>query len=113
MSRKEERDRRPQQQCQSQGRAEVCDGGLWYLFPLQRIKPTVEDVAQAASSCVKDTKKNGETQGPLRATDYPQNFPQNHRLNNNKKNQHLELNSLPPAVIIKQDFYSPREENLN
>lgn len=113
MSRKEERDRRPQQQCQSQGRAEVCDGGLWYLFPLQRIKPTVEDVAQAASSCVKDTKKNGETQGPLRATDYPQNFPQNHRLNNNKKNQHLELNSLPPAVIIKQDFSSPREENLN
>lgn len=57
-------------------------------------------------------KEKWETQGPLGATD-PQNFPQHHRLNNNKKNQHLELNSLPPAVIIKQDFSSPREENFN
>lgn len=80
MNGKEERDWRPQHQCQSQGRAEGCDGGLQYLSPPQRIKPTVEDVAQAASSCVKDTKKNGETQGPLGAIDYPQNFPQHCRL---------------------------------
>lgn len=53
MNGKEERDWKLQHQCQQQCRAEGCDGSPGYLLPLQRNKPTVEDVAQGASSCVR------------------------------------------------------------
>lgn len=56
MNGKEERDWKPQHQCQQQCRAEGCDGSLGYLLPLQRSKP-VENVAHGASSCVRYKEK--------------------------------------------------------
>lgn len=76
MNGKEQRDWWPQHQWQSQRRAEGCDGGRGCLLPPHGIKPTVEDVAQAASSWVKDTQSNGENSGSIWSHQtIPRNFP--------------------------------------
>lgn len=63
MNGNDQRDRRPQHPCQSQGRAEGWDGGLGCCFLRTGLNSTAKDVAQAPSSCVKDTQQNGENSG--------------------------------------------------